>query len=196
SRQPLDLHESIVVGRSEGHANIVIKDDRLSRAHCRFEPREDDWAVVDLDSQNGTFVNGRRVEDAVLRNGDIVTIGAVDLRFQTSAMSGEFLGAHDSTAPVVAPAALVLLQGSLSEELHPVTHDPFNIGRKADNPLCLEGDGKSTGYHARIKRDGGSYILEDLGSTNGTMVNGARITAPVVLKSGMKVVIGSQLFRF
>ncbi len=204
---PVELHEPLVVGRSDKHANAVVRDSRLSRAHCRLERREEAWAVVDLESQNGTFLNGKRVKEARLKAGDVITIGAVDMLFESSGVpdSGIIPGAsspsglHDSpdaTNTMVAPAALVLIQGSLGDSIFPIVSDPFTIGRKPDNNLCLDNDGKSSGYHARIRRDGDEYLLEDLGSTNGCLVNGTRIEGSVVLKSGMKLLLGSQLFRF
>ncbi len=218
---PVELTDAATVGRSEKHSNVVVKDTRLSRAHCRFEKRDDAWAIVDLGSQNGTFLNGRRVQEGAIKPGDIITIGTVDMQFeetggpgantvmagvQSTRASGLDLEQADNAGPepdssqstrtVVAPAALVLLQGSLPDKIHPLTHDPYNIGRKHDNQLCLENDGKSSGYHARIRKDGVDYIIEDLGSTNGVVINGTRITGPVKLTTGMKVVLGSQVFKF
>lgn len=218
---PVDMQDAVTVGRSEKHANVVVKDTRLSRAHCRFELRDDAWSVVDLGSQNGTFLNGRRVQQAMIKAGDVITIGTVDMLFEETGPGGNTVMAGvnstrgsglqldepdepvapgpssaDSTRTVVAPAALVLVTGSLADKIHPITHDPYNIGRKHDNQLCLENDGKSSGYHARIRRVGVDFVIEDLGSTNGVVVNGTRITGPVTLKPGMKVVLGSQVFKF
>lgn len=218
----IDLTEAVTLGRSASHSNVVVKDNRLSRAHCRFEPREDGWSIVDLESQNGTFLNGRRVRESLVKPGDVVTIGACDILFEdisgpgaNTVMAGvqstrgtqaldladESVAKptpekQDSTRTVVAPAALVLLKGTLLDKIHPLTHDPFKIGRKHDNQLCLEHDGKASGHHAHIIRDGGNYVLEDLGSTNGVVVNGQKIEGPVVLKPGMKVLLGQQLFKF
>jgi len=222
---PVDLHEAATVGRSEQHSNVVVKDNRLSRAHCRFEPRDDgSWAIVDLDSQNGTFLNGRRVKEALIKPGDVVTIGACDMVFEANsgpgsstvmagvqssrAAASDFSAVGDdkplanesnkvdSTRTVVAPAALVLIEGSLADKIHPITHDVFTIGRKRDNHLCLEGDTKASSHHAHVKRDGLTYVLEDLKSMNGVTVNGKRITEPVSLKPGNRVVIGLQTFEF
>lgn len=218
---PVDLHEAAIVGRSEQHANVVVKDNRLSRAHCRFEPRDDGtWAVVDLESQNGTFLNGRRVKESQVKPGDVVTIGTCDMLFEAtggpgastvmkgvaSTAGGKNFGSDiqlalvdnspESTRTVVAPAALVLVAGSLKDKIFPITHDEFKIGRKKENQLCLENDTKASGYHARIRRDGLQYFLEDLQSMNGVIVNGTKITEPVSLRPGNKVVIGLQTFEF
>ncbi|MCA8919926.1 MAG: FHA domain-containing protein, partial [Planctomycetes bacterium] len=78
----IELTEAVTLGRSASHSNVVVKDNRLSRAHCRFEPREDGWSVVDLESQNGTFLNGRRVRESLVKPGDVITIGACDILFE------------------------------------------------------------------------------------------------------------------
>lgn len=80
---PVEITGATVLGRSAEQAQIAIKDTRLSRAHCKFEPRDDgQWAILDLGSQNGTFLNGRRVRESVLRPGDVVTIGQCDILFE------------------------------------------------------------------------------------------------------------------
>lgn len=219
---PVDLNQAVTLGRSAQHSNVVIKDNRLSRAHCRFEPREDGWSIVDLESQNGTFLNGRRVREALVKPGDVVTIGTADIVFEeTGGPGGKTVMAgvqstrgtqgldladdslaeptaekQDSTRTVMAPAALVLTKGTLQDKIHPITQDVFTFGRKHDNHLCLENDGKASGHHGHIRRNGLDYIIEDLGSTNGVIINGQKIDGPVVLKNGMKVLLGQQLFRF
>ncbi len=70
----------------------------------------------------------------------------------------------------------------------------LTIGRETDNDIQLLVGGVSR-YHARIESNGGRWMLRDLGSTNGTRVNGSRITAPVELADGDMVVIGDQHFR-
>ena len=57
---------------------VVFCDDTVSRHHARLELRDGRWHLVDLDSSNGTIVNGRRVHDAEVRAGDRVRLGAAD----------------------------------------------------------------------------------------------------------------------
>ena len=54
-------------------------------------------------------------------------------------------------------------------------------------------DAEISRKHARLTFQGGKYVLEDLGSTNGTFVNGQRLAGPVVLKSGDVVSLGEQI---
>ncbi len=65
---------SLVVGRSSG-ADLTISDPGVSRRHCRLETGENNLRVTDLNSRNGTLVNGEAVDSAVLVPGDSFVIG-------------------------------------------------------------------------------------------------------------------------
>ncbi|MHB8156750.1 MAG: FhaA domain-containing protein [Desulfocucumaceae bacterium] len=65
-----------VVGRRDS-CDIIIQDESVSRRHARLEPQEGSWLVTDLDSTNGTFVNGERMKTKLLAPGDTVKFGAV-----------------------------------------------------------------------------------------------------------------------
>lgn len=71
----------IVIGRSPG-ADIVVADDFVSSNHARVTPAPDGTAVIeDLDSTNGTLVNGSRITRPVaLAAGDHVDLGAIRLK--------------------------------------------------------------------------------------------------------------------
>lgn len=65
------------VGRA-AIADLVVDAPLLSRVHCRLTARADVLLVEDLQSTNGTFLNGRRVERAALGDGDRFTVGRVE----------------------------------------------------------------------------------------------------------------------
>lgn len=72
----------------------------------------------------------------------------------------------------------------------------FSIGRGAGNDLVLR-DTLASRSHAAIRRQGGKhYYVVDLGSSNGTFLNGRRITVPVQLKNGDEIRIGENRMRF
>jgi ABC transport system ATP-binding/permease protein len=71
---------AITIGRAVDN-DIVIPDILASRHHATLVPTADGVEMQDAGSINGTFVNGTRVKDAPLRDGDVVTIGNVDLVF-------------------------------------------------------------------------------------------------------------------
>ncbi|MDR1790079.1 MAG: FHA domain-containing protein [Propionibacteriaceae bacterium] len=70
--------------------------------------------------------------------------------------------------------------------------EPIIIGRNDDAQLILEDDYVST-HHARISKGQGYYVIEDLGSTNGTFVNNQRITVPTQVGTGDSVRIGQSV---
>lgn len=61
-------------------AQIVIEDTQASREHCEIRPQGEGWVLRDLQSRNGTYLNGQRIQEAFLRNGDQVRVGAVTYR--------------------------------------------------------------------------------------------------------------------
>ncbi|HTE20736.1 MAG TPA: FHA domain-containing protein, partial [Armatimonadota bacterium] len=69
------------------------------------------------------------------------------------------------------------------------------IGREATNPVPLDRDTTTSRRHAQLTADGGAYRIQDLGSANGTFVNGAKVTE-AVLAPGDEVSIGGTRFRF
>ncbi|HSO13789.1 MAG TPA: FHA domain-containing protein [Anaerolineales bacterium] len=70
--------------------------------------------------------------------------------------------------------------------------DQLNIGRDSTNEIAIN-DAEISRRHARLTFQGGKYVLEDLGSTNGTFVNGQRLAGPRVLKAGEVVSFGEQI---
>jgi len=67
--------------------------------------------------------------------------------------------------------------------------EALELGREPDNDAMLPNP-KVSRHHARIRRDGERYELADLGSSNGTFVNGERIAAPARLEDGDVILIG------
>jgi pSer/pThr/pTyr-binding forkhead associated (FHA) protein len=66
------------IGRSPG-AEFIVDAALVSRLHCQLTATADALQVKDLDSTNGTFVNGRRVKAAELREGDRLSVGRLEL---------------------------------------------------------------------------------------------------------------------
>ncbi len=66
------------VGRAP-RADFIVEAALVSRLHCRLSAQEDGLEVVDLSSTNGTFVNDKRVERAILASGDRLRVGRLEL---------------------------------------------------------------------------------------------------------------------
>jgi pSer/pThr/pTyr-binding forkhead associated (FHA) protein len=74
------LFEITSIGRSE-ECDIVIESPYVSAKHALIRKKGKRFYIEDLNSTNGTFVNGKRVKFSRIKNGDIITLGDVDLKF-------------------------------------------------------------------------------------------------------------------
>lgn len=72
--------DCVVVGRL-AECGICLEDANVSRNHAAFQFDGMGWTLVDLDSTNGTFVNGERITRVRLRDGDVIQVGATKLIF-------------------------------------------------------------------------------------------------------------------
>lgn len=83
---------------------------------------------------------------------------------------------------------IVASEGELAGQQWTIDSDPFLIGRGSDCNIVLP-ERQVSRHHVRITREDGQYILHDLGSKNGTHVNGAQISGSVPLQDGDEITI-------
>ena len=69
----------VLIGRSP-EADVQLDDSCVSRQHCEIDEMNGKPLVRDLDSKNGTFINGEAVKQAVVRPDDRITLGRISLR--------------------------------------------------------------------------------------------------------------------
>jgi hypothetical protein len=73
----------VTIGRSK-QSDVVLDDASVSRRHAEIRPEGDGYKVVDLDSTNGTRVNGSVVRERSLTDGDLIVVGDARIRFEAS----------------------------------------------------------------------------------------------------------------
>jgi pSer/pThr/pTyr-binding forkhead associated (FHA) protein len=97
-QKQVTLREGVpaTIGRGD-QCSVPVPDAHMSRLHAEVLAFEGAVTVRDLGSSNGTFVNGRRVQLHTLKNGDVITVGAQEIRLLSSA----------SVVPVGAKLALI-----------------------------------------------------------------------------------------
>ena len=78
-RYPIEK-TSITVGRSEG-VDIVVVDTTVSRKHAQLEFKDNHYILTDLDSSNGTYVNGEKIDIKIISFGDLVQFGEMKFVF-------------------------------------------------------------------------------------------------------------------
>ncbi len=82
--------------------------------------------------------------------------------------------------------------GPAPGKIFTLSQDEINIGRDVSNDFIIN-DVEVSRHHARLSRQGMQYVIEDLGSTNGTFVNGQRLAGPHVLRAGDVILLGENV---
>src|SRR5271157_3980990 len=166
------MSSSVTIG-SRPDCDLVVNIPSVSGHHCRLTRDENGFVLEDLNSTNGTFVNGERIRGAV--------------RVRLTAADTIHLGSHALAAERLLslidrqPTPTISLRGA-----------EMVIGRVpgCDQVIDLP---MISSRHARLFREGDQILIEDLRSSNGTFVNGARVEGPIVLNFGDEVGLGSHL---
>ena len=86
---------------------------------------------------------------------------------------------------------LVLKSGAEVGKIFPVEGEQVTIGRELNNDIAIS-DPEISRRHAHIFLQGVNYVIEDLGSTNGTSVNGQRLVGPYILRPGELITLGEN----
>jgi FHA domain len=129
----------------------------------------------------------------------IVRTASKDLRLpqESFILDPEQAAALRQSSELQTGELVVLRSPALVEgERHQLNSAPVTIGRGSDNDLPLDADEFASARHARVepRRDG--VWLEDVGSTNGTFLNGAQVTRPRRLAPGDVIRVGETDLRF
>lgn len=166
---------------------LVLKENSVSRRHACFEYQDGRLIVRDMKSANGVLVAGARIRGPKpVSGGDRVKIGSFDVEIIDE---GREAGASE-----VASARLIALDGPYRGETFALDKEVVSVGRVAGNDIVLE-DASISRRHAKVLRKGASWSVEDLGSSNGSTIGGARITK-ATLTDGDRVGFGDVMFQF
>lgn len=92
------------------------------------------------------------------------------------------------------PRQVVVVEGQLAGQSFPLGDGPVTIGRAEDSTITLTDDYAST-RHARLVQRGAEWVVEDLGSTNGTYIDRDRVTAATPVPAGTRIRIGKTVLE-
>ena len=190
-RYPLRSEET-VIGRTEGTIRFP-EDALLSPHHATVVFRPPSFRIEDAGSQNGVY---RRLPEAArLRHGDLLNLGSLVLRFddggkgpRSTALlppSGDIRPFGTGREKARGSLTRILQDGSDGPS-YPLTPSRTIFGRKAGNFLFPE-DPLLSRQHAQFYERDGEMWVEDLGSSNGTLL---RLREPLALEKGMVLRMG------
>jgi pSer/pThr/pTyr-binding forkhead associated (FHA) protein len=207
--QEFSLQKSAVeIGRATQN-DIVLIDEKVSRSHARIECSSDGCTLIDLDSANGTKVNGIQIKRTELKPGDVIALGSNNLRYEWVTPRAEpEVTLLNTISDLDNTLAKTVLETSLNDVSQPriVIHtsektweanlkgDSLTIGRDPANDVIID-DIRLSRHHARFQRKGNIFVIKDLESTNGTWFGDDRIDEHM-LEDGDTMRIGNANIVF
>ncbi|MCU0663537.1 MAG: FHA domain-containing protein [Myxococcota bacterium] len=189
----LAMDAELVMGASK-KADITLNDTVASRRHATVRFSAGKLQLTDLQSTNGTFVNGARAESALLELGDQILLGLTVFHVVEA-------GIGDGPArPVPMPARprafrLRIISGSSKgAEIDLPKDRPIVLGASKKVDISLQDDAMSR-KHLQLMVTPAGLLVEDLGSTNGTFINAERMTKPMTLLGDDRILIGKTILQ-
>ncbi len=211
-----------VVGRGRT-ADLVLTDTRVSREHLVIEPADHGWTVRDV-SSNGTWLGGQRVQRVAVESELRLRLGTptgpelavVPIRADSPEVGETDRDPHSQlltlqpNAPGYGPGPKLppsgrpdrpddFLQADSLEgaherrNVHPLFRGTLSIGRSGGNDITV-GDLLASRWHAELLIGDSGVEIVDLGSANGTFVNGSRVTRAVLAQRDV-IAVGHHLFQ-
>ena len=200
NQTPLPLaHEEYRIGRAEPNG-IRLTDRNVSRSHAILKKNEQGWLLQDLQSYNGTHVNGVRVVgEQVLQSGDMVQLGDYRLELFDDASAQVTVPGNvpppSTTASHQRPNRLVVVVGPTPGAEFPLDKDRFSLGRSEDATISINHSSVSR-FHAELFGLGnGRFEIVDKGSANGIRINGVELKRGI-LEAGDALELGDVRLRF
>ncbi len=209
--------DATIFGREKG--DIVVGDHEISSTHCQIQNISGVYHIFDMNSTNGTFVNNERIVKAKLNPGDVITVGQTSFKFAledesnvrhitTIFKSKDKRNLTDSKSSLVDTLIESELRSTQSHALtlkvkyHDGTEDEIELNQRtlfigrASSFGKFEADPEISRKHLLIKvNDTGEVFIEDQGSTNGSYLNGKKITGMHLVRPQDEVRVGTSLLH-
>lgn len=204
----------ITIGRTTDN-DIVLENRGVSRKHAMIEFNENAAVIIDNESLNGTFVNNRKINEEVLRDSDIITIGKYSLVYHTnSSQSQDESAGFDGTMVLNTRVQKErLANDKIDRQIVEKYGGSVLLGEenadflefKLDREVTTIGKAKFvhvrargflvSGIQAKIVNENGCFALINLGRNGKTRINGEPVSRAVI-KNGDLVQIGKSTFKF
>lgn len=208
-----------VLGR--GQVEIQLNDPTVSGSHASIEYVGTDVYIVDMQSSNGTMVNGEKVEKSILNNMDEIQLGGTKIfvsivrdvyghydqkkeglfedeeahEFDPNAMTKPMRPMPNPDLPKDIKAGLIVIEGPDAGQKFRITHMSTILGRAEYADFQIKDEAISR-RHCQVLIKNKEFIgVKDLASTNATFLNDRHVSA-VQLKNNDIITIGGSKIRF
>jgi pSer/pThr/pTyr-binding forkhead associated (FHA) protein len=191
-RKPVELNRSrITIGRDKSNS-MVLKDEGISGFHAEIHIDEGNIFIMDLSSTNGTSVNGKKISSRIPVNiWDVIEFDKVKMEIIDPNKRRPTVERKSVTKDAMENAwALQGISGNMSGKNFSI-NKTMVVGR--ENCDIIIDDAMISSRHSKLELDDQILSVKDLGSTNGTFVNGKQITE-TVLKAGDEIKFDKMAF--
>jgi len=193
------VHNEYAVGRDDSN-EIRLTERNISRKHAVLKKNGDGWVVRDLESYNGTYVNGGRVAgEQHVAHTDIVQLGDYRLEFHDEGKLQPALPEQTAVpaalAPHHRPDRFVVVVGPQPGQEFYLDREHFSLGRSEEADISVNHSSVSR-IHAELFAVGnGRYEIIDKGSANGIRINGQEVRRGFI-EAGDALELGDVRLRF
>ncbi|EYF06053.1 FHA domain-containing protein [Chondromyces apiculatus] len=193
-------HDEYSLGRAEVNS-VRLTDRNISRKHAVLVKNSQGWLLQDLDSYNGTFVNGVRVAgEQHLRHADLVQLGDYRLEVVDESLLAVPMPAPEGRGTTLSPLhtrpdRLVMIVGPTPGAEYALDGDRLSIGRSEECSVSINHSSVSRLHADLLKIDKGRYEVIDQGSANGIRINGVELKRGL-LEAGDALELGDVRLRF
>ncbi len=194
SGQSIQLRRAVSLFGTKRGCKFVLRDPTVDRRHCVVVNTGYRIILRDLNTNGRTWLNGAKIEQEMLTDGQTIKIGPWEFYIEVTA--ADIRGASDS--PVVVDLepdpTLLAIEDVTSGHIAKLSRDVAILGRGPNSDFVVQ-DRETSRVHAIIFSYLGRPAIFDLASENGTWVNGQRAVF-AMLQNGDELTFGSRTIRF
>lgn len=191
-RKPVELNRSrVTIGRDKSNS-LVLTDEGISGFHAEIHMDEGNIFIMDLGSTNGTKVNGEKITTRLpVKVWDVIEFDKVKLEIVDPTKRRPTVEREAVKKSALENAwALQGISGTMAGKNFPISKAMI-VGRE-DCDIIID-NAMISSRHAKLELDDQILNVKDLGSTNGTFVNGKQITE-AILKAGDEIKFDKMVF--
>jgi pSer/pThr/pTyr-binding forkhead associated (FHA) protein/tetratricopeptide (TPR) repeat protein len=199
--QNLEEGQTYLAGRGENCQIRLDPEPGISRNHFQLSFESGSWQMRVLSRYGEIYMDGHKVTDFALQAGTLFSVPPYSFEFAEGSVAvAQGTGAHEATVISVLPSSAYLRivdDRGIDKQMFRLEGDTWTIGRDASCAIHLEYP-KCSRKHCEVYRESENYFIRDLGSANGTSVNGHPLSKEewTRLQSGDTITVIEWILKF